>query len=94
MRSKAEETGSGRFADEWDAERASDVATLSRLKEQHAGSAVREYEADLRRRLGAQVWSLIAPDVENRPSPRGSRPDLRPSHSRSPVLLGRPVGEC
>jgi ketol-acid reductoisomerase len=49
---------SGRFADEWDAERDAGYPTLTRLKEQHAGPAVREYEADLRRRLG--------PNVQNR----------------------------
>jgi ketol-acid reductoisomerase len=52
MRSTTEEIESGRFADEWDAERISGYATLNRLKEQHAGAAVREFEADLRRRLG------------------------------------------
>jgi ketol-acid reductoisomerase len=49
---------SGRFADEWDAERDAGYPTLTRLKEQHAGPAIREYEADLRRRLG--------PNVQNR----------------------------
>jgi ketol-acid reductoisomerase len=48
----ADDIESGRFADEWDGERDSGYATLTRLKEQHAGPAVREFEADLRRRLG------------------------------------------
>jgi ketol-acid reductoisomerase len=52
MRSTAQEIDNGRFADEWDAERESGYATLNQLKEQHAGAAVREFEADLRRRLG------------------------------------------
>ena len=52
MRSTAEEIDNGRFADEWDAERDAGYATLNQLKEQHAGAAVREFEADLRRRLG------------------------------------------
>lgn len=52
MRSSAEEIESGRFADEWDAERDSGYAALNRLKEQHAGAAVRQFEADLRRKLG------------------------------------------
>jgi ketol-acid reductoisomerase len=52
MRSTAEEIESGRFADEWDAERDAGYVTLNRLKEQHAGPAVREFEADLRRKLG------------------------------------------
>ena len=52
MRATAEEIESGRFADEWDAERDTGYARLNALKEQHAGPAVREFEADLRRRLG------------------------------------------
>ena len=52
MRALAEDIESGRFADEWDAERDSGYPTLTMLKEQHAGPAVREFEADLRRRLG------------------------------------------
>jgi ketol-acid reductoisomerase len=52
MRGLADDIESGRFADEWDAERDDGYPTLTRLKEQHAGPAVREYEADLRRRLG------------------------------------------
>ena len=46
---------SGRFADEWDAERDAGYPKLNTLKEQHAGPAVREYEAELRRRLGPGV---------------------------------------
>ena len=42
----------GRFADEWDAERDAGYPTLTRLKELHAGPAVRQYEAELRTRLG------------------------------------------
>jgi ketol-acid reductoisomerase len=60
MRSTAEEIESGRFADEWDAERESGYATLHRLKEQHAGAAVREFEADLRRRLGPGASAQLA----------------------------------
>ena len=52
MRALAEDIERGRFADEWDAERDAGYPTLTRLKEQHAGPAVREFEADLRRRLG------------------------------------------
>ena len=54
MRGLADDIESGRFADEWDAERDAGYPTLTRLKEQHAGPAVREYEAELRRRLGPQ----------------------------------------
>ena len=55
MRTLAEDITSGRFADEWDAERDAGYPTLTKLKEQHAGPAVREYEAELRRRLGPGV---------------------------------------
>jgi ketol-acid reductoisomerase len=52
MRALADDIESGRFADEWDAERDSGYAALTKLKEQHAGPAVREFEAELRKRLG------------------------------------------
>ena len=55
MRGLADDIESGRFADEWDAERDAGYPTLTRLKEQHAGPAVRDYEAELRRRLGPGV---------------------------------------
>jgi ketol-acid reductoisomerase len=55
MRSLVDDIDSGRFADEWDAERDAGYPTLSQLKEQHAGPAVRQFEADLRRRLGPRV---------------------------------------
>jgi ketol-acid reductoisomerase len=60
MRSTTEEIENGRFADEWDAERESGYATLNQLKEQHAGAAVREFEAELRRRLGPGVVAQSA----------------------------------
>jgi ketol-acid reductoisomerase len=43
---------SGRFADEWDAERDAGYPRLAELKEQHAGPLVRAIEDDMRRRLG------------------------------------------
>lgn len=52
MRALTDDIESGRFADEWDAERDAGYATLTKLKEQYAGPAVRQFEADLRRRLG------------------------------------------
>ena len=52
MRALADDIESGRFAEEWDAERDAGYPVLTSLKEQHAGAAVRDYEADLRRRLG------------------------------------------
>jgi len=57
MRHLADDIESGRFADEWDAERDAGYPTLTRLRDLHAGPAVREYEADLRRRLGPNVVS-------------------------------------
>ena len=55
MRGLVDDIESGRFADEWDAERDAGYPTLTELKEQHAGQAVRDFEADLRRRLGPGV---------------------------------------
>jgi ketol-acid reductoisomerase len=52
MRELTDDIVSGRFADEWDAERDAGYPRLRALKEQHAGPAVREFEADLRTRLG------------------------------------------
>ncbi len=52
MRGLTDDIESGRFADEWDAERDAGYPVLTGLKEQHAGPAIREYEADLRRQLG------------------------------------------
>jgi len=52
MRELTEEITSGRFADEWDAERDAGHPGLARLKAEHAGPAIVEYEDDLRRRLG------------------------------------------
>src|SRR5262249_8936765 len=46
---------SGDFADEWDAERDRGHPTLTQLKAQHAGPAVRDFEADLRTKLGPKV---------------------------------------
>ena len=45
----------GRFAEEWDAERDAGYPTLTKLKEQFAGPMVREFDADLRRKLGPGV---------------------------------------
>jgi ketol-acid reductoisomerase len=55
MRELAEDIESGRFADEWDAERDAGYPKLTALKAQHVGPAVREFEADLRKRLGPGV---------------------------------------
>ena len=55
MRALTEHIASGGFADEWDAERDAGYPELARLKEQHAGPMVREFEADLRLRLGPKA---------------------------------------
>jgi ketol-acid reductoisomerase len=53
MREMVETIRSGRFATEWDAERDAGYPKLKTLKETHAGAGVRELEAGIRRRLGA-----------------------------------------
>jgi ketol-acid reductoisomerase len=55
MRKLADDIETGRFADEWDAERDAGYPELTRLKEQHAGPGVRAFEADLRTKLGPGV---------------------------------------
>ncbi|MEW6272293.1 MAG: NAD(P)-binding domain-containing protein [Thermodesulfobacteriota bacterium] len=55
MRRLTEDIASGRFADEWDRERDGGHERLAELKEQFCGQVVREFEADLRRRLGPGV---------------------------------------
>jgi ketol-acid reductoisomerase len=52
MRRLVDDITSGRFADEWDAERDAGYPKLAALREQHAGAAVAEFETALRRELG------------------------------------------
>jgi ketol-acid reductoisomerase len=52
MESLADDIESGRFADEWDAERDAGYPTLQALKARYAGPEVRAFEAELRTRLG------------------------------------------
>ncbi len=52
MRELVDDIESGRFADEWDAERDAGYPKLVALRERHAGPAVREFEEGLRRELG------------------------------------------
>jgi ketol-acid reductoisomerase len=52
MRELTRDITSGRFADEWDRERETGHAKLAALKDQFCGAPVREFEDDLRRRLG------------------------------------------
>jgi len=53
MREMVETIRSGRFAEEWDAERDAGYPKLKELKETHAGAGIRALEAGIRRRLGA-----------------------------------------
>lgn len=55
MRSLVDDIASGRFADEWDGERDAGHRRLAELKEQHCGSLVRDFEDDLRARLGPRA---------------------------------------
>ncbi|MBM3659637.1 MAG: ketol-acid reductoisomerase [Actinobacteria bacterium] len=52
MRRLVDDIASGRFADEWDAERDAGFPNLIRLREQFAGPHVAAFEAELRTRLG------------------------------------------
>jgi len=55
MRRLVDDIASGSFADEWDAERDAGYPNLVRLREQHAGPAVRAFEEALRSQLGEGV---------------------------------------
>ena len=57
MRRLTEDITSGRFADEWDAEREAGHPRLAELKEQHCGPFIQQLEADLRTRLGQHTGS-------------------------------------
>jgi ketol-acid reductoisomerase len=52
MRDIVEGVASGRFADEWDAERDAGFAEFERLKSAAVGPEIVEFERDLRRQLG------------------------------------------
>lgn len=52
MQAMANYIAKGQFADEWDKECEKGMPTLNALREQHAGPAIQEFEADLRKRLG------------------------------------------
>ena len=55
MRRLTDDITSGRFADEWDAERDDGHPRLAALKEQHCGPAIQAMEADLRSKLGSSA---------------------------------------
>lgn len=52
MRRLTDDITSGRFADEWDAEREAGHPTLTSLKDEHCGDFIRQMEAELRTKLG------------------------------------------
>jgi ketol-acid reductoisomerase len=52
MRELVAHITSGRFADEWDEERANDFANFRRLKQEAVGPDIVEFERDLRTKLG------------------------------------------
>jgi ketol-acid reductoisomerase len=52
MRELLDDIASGRFADEWDAERDAGYPVLNDLRERHAGASVAEFEKALRDQLG------------------------------------------
>jgi ketol-acid reductoisomerase len=52
MRELLDDIASGRFADEWDAERDAGYPVLEELRERHAGAKVAEFETALRTQLG------------------------------------------
>jgi ketol-acid reductoisomerase len=54
MRALVDDIDTGRFADEWDAERDAGYPVLHDLKSRFAGPEVRAFEDDLRRQLGPQ----------------------------------------
>jgi ketol-acid reductoisomerase len=55
MQKITEDIASGRFADEWDEESRGGYANLKKLKHEHCGPGIREFEAQMRRRLGSRV---------------------------------------
>lgn len=57
MRELTDDITSGRFADEWDAERDAGHVRLAALKVEHAGPDLAAFEADVRRRLGLSSTS-------------------------------------
>jgi ketol-acid reductoisomerase len=52
MRRLVDDITSGRFADEWDAERDAGYPKLTAMRDEHAGPAIAEFETALRRELG------------------------------------------
>jgi ketol-acid reductoisomerase len=55
MRELLDDIESGRFADEWDAQRDAGHPGLAELREEHANGMIAELEMDIRRRLGERV---------------------------------------
>ena len=57
MRRLTDDIASGRFADEWDAEREAGHPKLAALKAEHCGDFIKDMEADLRTKLGPTATS-------------------------------------
>jgi ketol-acid reductoisomerase len=55
MEQLTEDIASGRFADEWDAERDAGYPTLESLREEHAGPLIAAFESEMRERLGPRA---------------------------------------
>jgi ketol-acid reductoisomerase len=55
MEQLTDDIASGRFADEWDAERDAGYPTLEALREAHAGPMIEAFESELRERLGPRA---------------------------------------
>ncbi len=55
MKELVDHIRSGRFADEWDAESAAGYPELQRLKDEHAGPGIRDFESAVRSRLGPKA---------------------------------------
>ncbi|MFT5575928.1 MAG: ketol-acid reductoisomerase [Bermanella sp.] len=52
MQAMADYIAGSNFADEWDAECEQGMPTLTALRDQHAGPAMKKFETSLRKRLG------------------------------------------
>lgn len=55
MRELCDDITSGRFADEWDAERDAGHPQLAELRERHAGPGLAAFEREIRQRLGVGI---------------------------------------
>ena len=72
MRASVEEIRSGRFADEWDAEREAGHPRLAALRRAAVGAEVRAFEAEVRARLGELVARNGPPPIDPPPTDPGT----------------------